>query len=358
MKIYFPFLTAAFVFNIAVSRTIALNESYPSRPFLITRNHRRLKGFTFKTFHSSSQLSCTLQCQRNPRCVSSNFRKASSTDGTEGICELNEKQVLLPNEEKELEYDEETVYTQFYDMKHDCQLTGCMNAESCSFNEISKVFNCKPKRNCAELYKSGERISGVYSIDPDGSGAFDVFCDQTTAGGGWTVFQKRLDGSVDFYRDWTDYKSGFGNLNGEFWLGLDKIHRLTQSENGKLRVDLKDWEGDTRFAEYDSFAIGDEASKYSLSLGSYSGSASDSLSTIHNGKPFSTKDLDNDSSGGNCAVSYKGAWWYASCHHSNLNGLYHHGQHSSTADGVNWSHWKGYHYSLKQVGMKIRPVNF
>ncbi len=100
-----------------------------------------------------------------------------------------------------------------------------------------------------------------------------MFCDQTTAGGGWTVFQKRLDGSVDFYRDWTDYKSGFGNLNGEFWLGLDKIHRLTQSENGKLRVDLKDWEGDTRFAEYDSFAIGDEASKYSLSLGSYSGTS-------------------------------------------------------------------------------------
>jgi len=81
--------------------------------------------------------------------------------------------------------------------------------------------------------------SAVFTIDPDGSGPFDVFCDQTTAGGGWTVFQKRLDGSVDFYRGWADYKRGFGNLNGEFWLGLDKINRLTKLRN-RLRVELED----------------------------------------------------------------------------------------------------------------------
>ena len=84
--------------------------------------------------------------------------------------------------------------------------------------------------SCAGLYKSGKTTSGVYTIDPDSSGAFDVFCDQTTAGGGWAVFQKRMDGSVSFYRGWTDYKNGFGNLNGEFWLGLDKIHRLTKKK--------------------------------------------------------------------------------------------------------------------------------
>ena len=125
-------------------------------------------------------------------------------------------------------------------------------------------------KNCGELYKSGERVSGVYSIDPDGSGAFDVFCDQTTAGGGWTVFQKRLDGSVNFYRNWTDYKHGFGDLNGEFWLGLDKINRLTKTKN-RLRVDLEDTTGKTAYAEYDMFAVTSERTKYQLSLGSYSG---------------------------------------------------------------------------------------
>ena len=97
-----------------------------------------------------------------------------------------------------------------------------------------------------------------------------MFCDQTTGGGGWTVFQKRLDGSVNFYRGWADYKNGFGDLNGEFWLGLDKIHRLTKTKN-KLRVDLEDTTGKTAYAEYDMFAVTSERTKYQLSLGSYSG---------------------------------------------------------------------------------------
>ena len=98
-----------------------------------------------------------------------------------------------------------------------------------------------------------------------------MYCDHKTAGGGWTVFQKRQDGSVDFYRRWDAYKRGFGNVNGEFWLGLDKIHRLTVSGNTKLRVDLEDIHGNTAFAEYNSFAVASERAKYQLSLGNYSG---------------------------------------------------------------------------------------
>ena len=133
------------------------------------------------------------------------------------------------------------------------------------FNNYSVVY-----KNCAEVYKSGDTISGVYKIDPDGLGEFEVFCDQKTAGGGWTVFQKRFGGAVDFFRAWDDYKRGFGNLNGEFWLGLDKIHRLTAASN-KLRVDLEDIHGSTAFSEYSSFSVASERAKYQLSLGSYSG---------------------------------------------------------------------------------------
>jgi len=211
-------------------------------------------------------------------------------------------------------------------------------------------------KNCAEVYKSGDRISGVYTIDPDGAGAFDAFCDQAIAAGGWTVFQKRLDGSVDFYRGWNDYKRGFGNLNGEFWLGLDKIHRMTNSDRYKLRVDLEDTTGNTAYAEYNMFAVTSERTKYQMSLGAYSGTAGDSLSR-HRGYAFTTKDQDNDGSSANCAVEYKGAWWYEGCHSSNLNGVYHHGQHSSYADGVNWRAWKGYKYSAKRAEMKIKPVH-
>ena len=96
-------------------------------------------------------------------------------------------------------------------------------------------------RTGPEVYKSGDKISGVHKIDPDGLGEFEVFCDQKTAGGGWTVFQKRYGGTVDFFRAWDDYKRGFGNLNGEFWLGLEKIRRLTACSSNKLRVDLEDF---------------------------------------------------------------------------------------------------------------------
>jgi len=210
-------------------------------------------------------------------------------------------------------------------------------------------------KNCAEVFKSGDKISGVYKIDPDGLGEFEVFCDQKTSGGGWTVFQKRRDGSVDFFRPWDDYKRGFGNLNGEFWLGLDKIHRLTASNSNKLRVDLEDINGNTAFAEYSSFAVASERVKYQLSLGSYSGTAGDSLS-YHRGQAFTTKDRDNDKWSKHCALKYKGSWWYNACHYSNLNGLYLNGQ--SSPQGMDWRTWKGSHYSVKRSEMKIRPTDF
>ena len=127
--------------------------------------------------------------------------------------------------------------------------------------------------NCAELHKSDNKnkTSGVFTISPGDEQAFDVLCDQTTVGGGWTVFQKRLDGSVDFFRNWADYKQGFGNLSGEFWLGLDKIHRLTSQTNNKLRVELEDFQGNMVYAEYDTFAVGDEADNYRLSVAGYKG---------------------------------------------------------------------------------------
>ncbi|CAB4034863.1 Hypothetical predicted protein, partial [Paramuricea clavata] len=161
--------------------------------------------------------------------------------------------------------------------------------------------------DCADLFEKGINASGVYKIDPDGLGSFNVFCDMATSGGGWTVFQRRLDGSVDFYRGWKDYKKGFGNLNGEFWLGLDKIHRLTAAVSlTALRFDMEDTSGNRRYAWYDSFAIGDEQQKYELSVGGYVGTAGDSF-THHRGAEFATKDAGN---GRHCAQTHKGAWWY------------------------------------------------
>lgn len=126
-------------------------------------------------------------------------------------------------------------------------------------------------RNCAEVYKSGNTTSGIYTIRPDNGEAFEVYCDHTTSGGGWTVFQKRLNGAVDFYRGWDDYKKGFGLMDGEFWLGLDKIHRLTNQTVNELRVDLEDFNQAKAFAGYDLFKVENERKNYELKLGIYSG---------------------------------------------------------------------------------------
>ena len=209
--------------------------------------------------------------------------------------------------------------------------------------------------DCKDALTRGQTTSGVYTINPDNQSAFQTYCDMDTDVGGWTVFQRRKDGSVDFYRYWTDYQQGFGNLSGEFWLGLDKIHRLTSTAT-QLRIDMQDFEGNSRYAQYSSFSVRDSVSKYTLSVSGYSGTAGDSF-TYHNGSKFSTRDQDNDAdshTGSNCTQAYKGAWWYNDCHHSNLNGLYHGGPHSSFADGVEWFHWRGHRYSLKFTEMKLR----
>jgi ficolin len=209
--------------------------------------------------------------------------------------------------------------------------------------------------DCSEIYNSGERQNGVYTVDPDGRGPFQVYCDMTTDGGGWTVFQRRQDGSVDFYRNWNQYKTGFGNLTGEFWLGNDKIHRLTSRTASMLRVDLEDWDRVKVYAKYGSFSVGSEGSKFRLTVGSYSGSAGDALAVIHNGMAFSTKDRDNDGYHNSCATLYTGAWWYGYCEISNLNGKYL--GNISYHEGITWVNFRG-DLSLKLSEMKLRPSTF
>ncbi|EHH56990.1 hypothetical protein EGM_06538 [Macaca fascicularis] len=211
-------------------------------------------------------------------------------------------------------------------------------------------------RTCKDLLDRGHFLSGWHTIYLPDCRPLTVLCDMDTDGGGWTDGRRRVDGSVDFYRDWAAYKQGFGSRLGEFWLGNDNIHALTAQGTSELRVDLVDFEDNHQFAKYRSFKVADEKEKYNLVLGAFvEGSAGDSL-TSHNNHSFSTKDQDNDLNTGNCAVIYQGAWWYRTCHVSNLNGRYLRGAHDSFANGINWKSGKGYNYSYKVSEMKVRPA--
>ncbi|XP_067165462.1 tenascin isoform X1 [Apteryx mantelli] len=210
-------------------------------------------------------------------------------------------------------------------------------------------------KDCSQALLNGETASGLYTIYLNGDKAqpLQVFCDMGEDGGGWIVFLRRQNGKEDFYKNWRTYVAGFGDPKDEFWIGLENLHKITTQGQYELRVDLRD-RGETAYAVYDRFSVGDSKTRYRLKVDGYSGTAGDSM-TYHNGRSFSTFDKDNDSAITNCALSYKGAFWYKNCHRVNLMGRYGDNSHSQ---GVNWFHWKGHEYSIQFAEMKLRPSSF
>nr|XP_012606027.1 ficolin-3 isoform X2 [Microcebus murinus] len=209
-------------------------------------------------------------------------------------------------------------------------------------------------RSCRELLSRGATLSGWYHLCLPEGRALPVFCDMDTAGGGWLVFQRRLDGSVDFFRTWSSYKAGFGSQESEFWLGNENLHQLTLQGTWELQVELEDFNGNRTFAHYATFRLLGEAEHYQLVLGKFSGgTAGDSLS-FHSKKPFTTYDADHDSSGGNCAVVVHGAWWYGSCYRSNLNGRYAASEAAAHKYGIDWASGRGVGHPYRRVRMMLR----
>ncbi|XP_056016284.1 ficolin-1-like [Ostrea edulis] len=232
------------------------------------------------------------------------------------------------------------------------------NVKVVSTYKVTGMLKNKNRKNrdCATILKKNpyrKDQDGVYTIYPDLRTKKHVYCDMTTEGGGWTVIQKRVDGSTDFYRDWQTYKVGFGNPRKSYWMGNDALHLLTKSGKQVLRVNLQKFSGQMAYAKYSKFFVGDESSKYKLTVSGYSGTAGDSLS-YHNGMKYSTKDQDNDAQGGNCATMFKGAWWYKGCYYSNLNGRYANSAVASTKY-LNWYYWGNRHVALRRTSMMIRP---
>ncbi|XP_067939064.1 microfibril-associated glycoprotein 4-like [Watersipora subatra] len=180
-------------------------------------------------------------------------------------------------------------------------------------------------QDCQELYNRGVRCQGVYLIKPlhAGDEPFSVWCDFIDDHG-WTVIQKRVNGLVNFNKNWTDYQAGFGDIEGEYWLGLDKIHALTRLNN-QLHIFLKAANGTSKFGIWSSFYVNDIADGYRLMISNagYEGSLDSSSLSYNNGMKFSTPDRDNDGhSSYNCAAGYTGAWWFKNCLQSQLNGVY------------------------------------
>ncbi|XP_069465819.1 ficolin-1-like isoform X2 [Ambystoma mexicanum] len=143
-------------------------------------------------------------------------------------------------------------------------------------------------RSCKDLIAKGITLSGYYTLYIEGCRAMNVLCDMNTDGGGWLVFQRRWDGTVDFYRDWNTYKRGFGTLISEFWLGNENIHKITSAGNYEIRFDLQDFDNNFYFAKYTSFRLGSESEKYKLYIGNFTGGNAGDSMDVHRSMPFTT----------------------------------------------------------------------
>ncbi|XP_071835913.1 fibrinogen-like protein A isoform X1 [Apostichopus japonicus] len=209
-------------------------------------------------------------------------------------------------------------------------------------------------RDCKEAFEQcdGESSDGVYLIQPDGYiEPFPVFCNNSVDGGNWMVFQRRMDGSVDFDRVWNDYKEGFGFLNREFWLGNEKLAYITNQKDYELRIDFVSKSDESYFAKYNLFRVSDEGTKYKMvALGNFDTSSTvvDKLS-YHRGMPFTTTDRDNDRhSTVNCASHYHNGWWFNACYYSMPNYPW--------SSGPHWYSFPGGNHNIQYVEMKIRPL--
>ncbi|XP_061170841.1 angiopoietin-2-like [Saccostrea echinata] len=237
----------------------------------------------------------------------------------------------------------------------------CLPNEKCVFLSSEKTYcvndnDKKGTKDCTEVQSLSSQ-SGLYRISIPVLGHVTAFCEMEADGGGWTVFQRRLDGSEDFYRTWAEYKDGFGNLTAEFWFGNEKLYLLLSQGIYELRMDMSDFNNQTRYVKYSSISLGNEASKYLMSLSGYSGDVADCFTATTNpiqNMKFSTKDQDNDVDGNNCATLYKSGWWHNKCHCSNPNGLYLAGDTTIFAEGITYNPWLTHYYSLKTIQLMVR----
>ena len=213
--------------------------------------------------------------------------------------------------------------------------------------------NLQPKRDCLEFKLYGIKVNGIYKVHQNILKIIQVYCDQKSDGGGWTVFQRRIDGSVNFLRDWENYKHGFGQLQNEFWLGNENIFTLIlqglHPKGSELRIDMVNNKQVKKYAKYGNFQIGNAITKYMLHVSGFSGSVTDNALTLHNQQKFTTFDVDNDHfSAGNCGSRYFGGWWFNSCYSAHLNGLYYAGgKMSPYYDSKNIRPWTGIHWISK-----------
>ena len=188
---------------------------------------------------------------------------------------------------------------------------------SISVNTCCDLRVYPPSRVPSGVYKMSTNM-GTFTISDMST---NIYCDMTIDDGGWIVVQRnRKNSQLSFNKNWREYEDGFGDLNNDFWAGLNLMNALTQTSQWEMRVDYQKNDNTWSYLHYNQFSVGSASEEYILTVGGFTGEGTDWFTFLpHNGMNFSTPDNDNDKWSSNCAASYKSGWWYNNCHHVNIN---------------------------------------
>ncbi|XP_074077382.1 angiopoietin-related protein 3 [Macrotis lagotis] len=263
-------------------------------------------------------------------------------------------------------------HSQIKEMEHQLRKTGFQEATDNSLSSRQRAPRTIPSlpinrtkstelgdvpSDCSALYEGGLHSSGIYAIWPSQSEVFNVYCEMKS-GSSWTVIQQRMNGSQNFNETWENYQHGFGSLDGEFWLGLEKIYSIVKQSDYILRIELEDWKDNKRYIEY-SFSLGSKETDYTLHLSEITGNIPSAIPE-HKDLAFSTWD-HNAKKHVNCPESYSGGWWWHNvCGETNLNGKYNKARSKGKLErrrGLYWKSHNGRFYSLKATKMLIHQTD-
>ncbi len=323
------------------------------REFLSAEN-KELQQFFYGQTVTRSHVHCVSYCHADPQCLSVNYHIDNH------LCDQNNDTRARYPDHFITHYG--SVY---FDADVDTPLLSLPDPKNSSLPDTPTTFQ-PLYSSCKKLLGAGHIENGIFKIFPVGfSGGLRVYCDMETDGGGWIVIQRRQDGSVDFYRNWTDYRVGFGDLDGEFWLGNDNLRGLTEFGGmWQLRFDFENWLDEKAWSAYEGFRVSGENFRLNVDSFNNRSTAGDSIlhaddQYTHNEMMFSTKDKQNDNDRNGCAVKYHGAWWYNDCFKCNLNSRYYGGRITEAdeqKDYIKWNTWNNKD-SLKTCEKKIRLVS-
>ena len=220
-KVVNTFFVICFVFFVIISYEVYGNI------YTIIAKDKTLARAPFDSIDAPSYQACVSRCHYDRECLSFDFTPGSPL----GVCSFYDVLFIMGNQTHQLINKPGTIF--YSSLPKPSQPPATTKPTTTTQTTTTKTTTTQttttqttmtttpppPRLDCAEWYNQGYRENRVYPIKVIGIHDLEVYCNMEEDGGGWIVFQRRFDGSVNFDRYWNEYRDGFGDKSGEHCIG-------------------------------------------------------------------------------------------------------------------------------------------